>query len=245
MTLEATYEQSEIQQQSEWLPQHDSILKSWKAKCFVYMWLQNYSGYYYNFLNNLLCYPVIILSSCTSATIFSVQLTEQAFIKYILGIASLISALFMAIIRQMKPDELNNIFSSTTKKYQIIIRKIDIVLDLSTDMRRENPEVFIEKLSNEIDNIMQLQLIPPSFVISKFERRFGNLHEILYGQDIIELLKRDMQHKKAIQKQLKRIGSATTLALASNNHNNKIKCIPCIEICDKESIVSVKFDDKK
>lgn len=234
----------------DWTPQHDAILASWKAKCFVYMWLQNASSYYFSFMNNLLCYPVIILSSCTSATVFSVQVAQGFYMKYILGVISLLSALLMAIIRQMKPDEMNNSYSTTTRKYQIVIRKIDIMLDLSFSMRRENPEVFIERLNSEIDGISQLQLMPPSNVIKRFEKRFGNLHEILYGQDIIELLKRDMQHKKAIRKQLKTIDGAGKLGLAMTSGGKSscnIPCIPCIDVCSKESIVTVQMDklDKK
>jgi hypothetical protein len=82
--------------------------------------------------------------------------------------------------------------------------------------------------------------MPPNFVIKRFEKRFGNLHEILYGQDIIELLKRDMQHKKAIRKQLK---GTTKLGLAMQSEPDMKTniCLPCIDVCNKESIVGVQL----
>lgn len=197
---------NEIVTTHKWLPQHEEILKTWKSKCFVNMWLQNKSCYYYALLHNVLSYPIIILSACSSAALFSIDQCkeESAYIKYFMAVLSLVSGLLIAIIRQLKPDELSLCFSTTMKKYQLIIRKIDTILDLSPKMRIESPEIVIERLCVEIEAISQNQLYPPSLVIQQFQRKFGNVHEILYGQDIIELLRKDLENRRVIKKEIKR-----------------------------------------
>lgn len=184
---------------NNWLPQHEKILKSWKAKCFVNMWLQNKSRYYYSFIQNLLTYPIIIITSCSGAVLFSYQYIT---INYVVSILSLISGILMAVMRQMKPEELEHEFSLTTRKYQTLIRKIDTILDVSPEMRKITPETCIERVTYEMDLIINSQLYPPAKIVKDFEKTFGNIHEILYGQDIIELLKRDLQNRKLVRKQL-------------------------------------------
>lgn len=182
-----------------WLPQHEHILKSWKAKCFVNMWLQSKSRYYYAFIQNILTYPIIIITSCSGAVLFSYQFVT---INYIVGILSLIAGILMAVMRQLKPEELGHTFSMTMRKYQTLIRKIDTILDVPPHMRKMTPESCIDKITYEIDSIIDSQLYPPIQIVWEFEKTFGNLHEILYGQDIIELLKRDLENRKMIRKQL-------------------------------------------
>ena len=183
----------------QWLLQHEEILKAWKAKCFVNMWLQSRSKYYYRTIQNYLSYPVIIISSCSGVALFSIQ---QTYINYVVGGLSLVSGVLIAVMRQLRPEELEHSYSTTTKKYQTLIRKIDTILDVPSEMRKRSPEQCIERVTIEIDAIVESQLYPPLQVVKAFERTFGNLHEILYGQDIIELLKKDLENRKAIKNQM-------------------------------------------
>ena len=54
-----------------WTTEYEVILKDWKAKLFVNMWLNLKTGYYYKRINDCLTYPVIAISSFCSATIFA------------------------------------------------------------------------------------------------------------------------------------------------------------------------------
>lgn len=189
-------------QNKEWLEQHEQMLKSWKARCFVNMWLQKKSAYYFNVLHISLSYPVIIISSVGGATLFCVK---SVLWNYVVGVLCIISGVFMAIIRQMKPGELCLAYSITTRKYQVLIRKIDTVLDLDAYMRKLTPEEFIESVILDMDAIAETQLYPPSFVVSKFEKKFGSLHELLYGKDIEELLRRDLEIRREIKNELSQV----------------------------------------
>lgn len=183
-----------------WQPQHESVLKEWKAKCFINMWLQTSSAYHYAKLQDFLSYPVIILSSVSSATLFS---TNSKAIQYTVGVVALITGVITALSRQLKPGELYQQYSQTTKKYKALIRNIDTCLDLPVNMRPK-PEVFIEKIGADMDALSSSQLYPPLSVLKRFERKFGHIDVMMYGEDIVELLTKDFKTSKLFKALKKR-----------------------------------------
>lgn len=182
-----------------WNEQHEEILKEWKAKCFVNLWLQDASSYFYTKLYNWLSYPVIIVSSLSSAALFS---SDNLIIKYIVGVMTLSSGILTAITRQLKPGELHQQHSLTTRRYHNLIRSIDTCLSLTVPMRPQ-PSTFIEKIGLEIDTLAASQLDPPLKIIKQFEKKFGPLDRMLYGEDIVELMKIEMQANKMFKKMRK------------------------------------------
>lgn len=206
----------------DWVDQHETILKSWKARCFVNMWLQRKSAAYFNSVHTALSFPVIIISSFGGATLFSLK---SVVMNYVIGVLSLLSGIFMAVIRQMKPGELSLAYSMTTKRYQVLIRKIDTTLDLTPDMRRMKGEDFIESVILDMDAIAETQLYPPSFVVAMFEKKFGSLHELLYGQDIIELLKKDLENRRTIKNELKTVDKTIKQSYQNVFKNKSIGCL--------------------
>lgn len=179
-----------------WEERHENILKEWKVKCFIQAWLQTASGYYYKKIYDMLSFPVVIMSSISGATLFT---THNITAKYVIGSVSLVSGVMTAVLRQMRPDELFQQYIQISKRYQTLIRKIDTCLVLPHKMRPE-PVLFIEKIGNEIDSLSKIQLYAPSYILRQFELKFGQLDQILYGEDIIELLKRDLQNRKQVKK---------------------------------------------
>lgn len=180
----------------QWTKEHVDILKEWKAKCFVNLWLQDASAYHYASINNWLSYPIIVISTASSATLFA---TDNVIVKYAVGILSLMSGIFASITRQMKPGEMHQQHTLTMRRYDSLIRHIDTCLSLTMDMR-PHPTVFIEKIGVEIDNLMEAQLNPPARVLKSFERVYGPLDRMLYGEDIVELMRRDMQTSKMFRR---------------------------------------------
>lgn len=181
---------------STWSEQHEAILKEWKAKCFVNLWLQDASAYYYTRMYNWLSYPIIIISSVSSAALFS---SNNAFIKYIVGIMTLSSGVLTAITRQLKPGELHQQHASATRRYHNLIRSIDTCLSLTPPMRAA-PDIFIEKTGTEIDNLATSMLDPPLKIIKTFEGKYGTLDRMLYGEDIVELMKIEMKANKMFKR---------------------------------------------
>ena len=204
-----------MMQQSEWTKEHEEILKEWKAKAFAYLWLQNNSCYHYLRTQNWLAYTVIVLSSVSSATIFSVTTSGEAqlvtigmvpvyIIQYVIGALSLLSAILTGVIRQLKPGEMYQQHASAAKKYHNLIRSIDACLSLTRNLR-PNPALFIERAGAELDTLANTQLEPPLFVIRRFETIYGSLERVLYGEDVIELWKITYETNKLEQKMRNRL----------------------------------------
>lgn len=203
---------------THWTKEHENILKDWKAKAFAYLWLQTHSCYFYIKIYNWLAYIVIILSSFASATMFSLTDSSQnsdctcnytsfgvpiIFVQYIIGSLSLLSAILTSVIRQLRPGEMYQQHASTAKRYHNLIRSIDACLSL-TPVLRPDPSHFIDKAGIELENLADNQIEPPYRVIKKFEKIFGTLDKILYGEDIIELWKLGYQTDKAHRKIMKK-----------------------------------------
>lgn len=183
----------------QWTEQHELILKEWKAKCFVNLWLQDASSYYYTRMYNWMSYPVIVVSSLSSAALFS---SSNEVIKYIVGVMTLSSAILTAITRQLKPGELHQQHALTTRRYHNLIRSIDTCISLTLPMRPP-PDIFIEKIGVEIDNLATSQTDPPAHVIRSFESKYGPLDRMLYGEDIAELMRIEIQTNKMFKRMRK------------------------------------------
>jgi hypothetical protein len=209
---------------SQWTKEHENILKEWKAKAFAYLWLQTQSCYFYIKIYNWLAYIVIILSSFASATMLS--LTDSStnvdctcnytafgvpiiIVQYVIGSFSLLSAILTSVIRQLKPGEMYQHHASTSKRYHNLIRSIDACLSLTPVLRPE-PSHFIEKAGIELENLADNQIEPPLGIIKKFEKIYGPLDKILYGEDIIELWKLGYQTEKAHRKIMKKNATSDT-----------------------------------
>lgn len=197
---------------SNWTLVHESILKEWKAKAFAYLWLQNNSCYHYIKLYNWLAYIIIIFSSLASATMFSLNSSSDkcesqlgipiVVIQYVVGVISLVSAILTGVIRQLKPGEMYQQHASMSKRYHTLMRSIDACLSLTSQLR-PNPAIFIEKAGAELDNLANNQLDPPLAIIKKFEKIYGPLERILYGEDVVELWKLRYHTSKIEQKMKK------------------------------------------
>lgn len=198
-----------------WTKEHEEILKEWKAKAFAYLWLQNNSCYFYLKIHNWLAYIIIVLSSISSATMFSISPSSDGtsltmsgiplgIIQYVIGSLSLLSAILTGVIRQMKPGEMYQQHASIAKRYHNMIRSIDACLSLTSSLR-PNPAMFIERAGTELDTLANSQLEPPLLVIRRFEAIYGPLERVLYGEDVVELWKITYETNKQEQKMRKRL----------------------------------------
>jgi len=179
-----------------WREEHEEILRKWKARCFVNLWLCVASAYFYSVLHNWLSYPVIIMSSVSSAALFT---NNNQMLKYVLGLVTLSCGIITCTMRHLKPGEIYQSHSSFAKKYLSLIRTVDTCLSLTINMRPP-PEIFLDRIGNELDMLEASQLDPPLLIVKRFEKKYGAMHRILYGDDIIELMKIELQASKLYNK---------------------------------------------
>ena len=65
---------------------------------------------------------------------------------------------------------------------------------------RPPPGRFIENIWGEIENLASNQMEPPVKIIKTFEKKYGPLDKILYGEDIVELMKIELQTNKEFRR---------------------------------------------
>ncbi len=176
----------------------DELLSKWRTRLFVNMWLQERSMYFYESVNNALTYPIIVISSISSATLFS---TNNVAIKYIVGGLSLVTGILTSISRQMRPAELYQQYAMTTLRYQALIRRIETYLSLPMTMREDDPITFMRKIELEMSALMENQVNPPPYVKDLFQKRFGSLDQVVYGEAILEGLRTEVMERLRVRKQ--------------------------------------------
>ncbi len=179
-----------------WTPKHIQILKQWKAKAFVQLWLHDNSAYYYMFINIWFTYPIIIISAACSATVL---VNDSGIVRLVVGIFSFINAVLTAVSKQIGPGGTMQDHLMMSKRYNNLIRNVDTCLCLTESMR-PHPSVFIERVGMEIDNLADNMLTPPGYVVAKFEKIFGTLDRMLYGEHVFELMKIEIQTSTMMSK---------------------------------------------
>jgi hypothetical protein len=190
----------------DWSDAHEDILQDWKVKAFIDMWLQRESASYYASIDNFVTYPVIVIASLSSIAVFALN---DNWIKYLFGVSNIFVGILTSIGQQIKASELHQQHSNIASRYSILIRAIDTCIELPRDMRPD-PNVMIEKIGSEIDALNETQLQPPNYVITKFERQYGSIHQIMFGDDIAQLLYEDYNAQKNINKIITRRDEGTS-----------------------------------
>jgi hypothetical protein len=176
--------------------EHEELLNKWRNKLFVQLWLQEHSMYFYSILNNVFTYPIIVISSLSSAALLS---TNSAPLKYTVAGLSLVTGILTAISRQMKPAELYQQHALTTLRYQTLLRMIDTYVNLPPTLREEHPTTFMKRIEADIATLMETQINPPPFVKHKFEKNFGSIDRHVYGEEIMGLLRQSIQWKAELE----------------------------------------------
>lgn len=171
-----------------------NLLLRWKTKLFVQLWLQEKSMYFYNNWNHLLSYSIILISTGSSATLFS---TDNTTIKYVIGALTMVTGILTAVSRQMKPAEKYQEHLITTNKYHQLMRKIENYLTLKP--KEPSEDKFKEVIEEEINQLIQNQLTPPLNILRSFEKKYGSIDVMMYGNEIINLMIKDTLASKNLE----------------------------------------------
>lgn len=173
-----------------WNSEHENILKEWKARSFVSMWLQLKSGYFYMRLNDFVTYPVIIFSSISSAALFA---SNNDSARFAIAIISIINVIITGLMIEFSPGEKIELHMACMKKYSSLIRNIDYCLSIPPALRAD-PITFIDRVNTQMDYIADSEIITPRYVVRRFEKNFGTIESILYGEEIAALIADDIKH---------------------------------------------------
>ena len=173
----------------QWSEEHMRVLTRWKSQAFVHMYLQEKSNYYFRMIYNSLTFPVILLSSISSATLFT---SHSDAVKVFVASVSIVCACLAALQRQVRPAEHAAHHGNTAHRYQTLIHRIESCMKMVPNMR---PDVrkFVDKVRSELEMLLGTQNEPPRLVISSFEKRYGRIEGILYGDEIADMIAQSLR----------------------------------------------------
>ena len=200
-----------------WSDAHENILHNWKIKAFIDMWLQRESAAYYVSIDNVIAYPVILISSASGIAAF---ITDSFWSKYIIGISGIIVGIISSLGREIRASELCQQHSNIANRYSVLIRGIDTCLEMPRQMRSD-PNLMIEKIGSEIDALSETQLTPPNYVINKFENLYGSIHQLMFGDNIVQIVCQDFNTRKMFNKMMEKAetsSGATSLLKDDSKH---------------------------
>lgn len=168
-----------------WDTAQEHILRKWKCQLFVHMYMQAEARAYFRALYNWMSTPVIILNTTASAAIF---VTSRSDIKdYVLLAMTLSAALLATLTRSMQVAELYQQHGSSCLRYSSLLHDIESVLNMRVDLR-PSALSYIDKVKSDMDNIMSAQAEPPEHVVRSFERSYGRVDGLLYGEDVVRVV---------------------------------------------------------
>ena len=94
---------------------------------------------------------------------------------------------------------------------------------------RPTPTSFLEKIGIELDALESSQNDPPLMIVRRFEKKYGPLHRVLYGEDIVELTKIEIQANKFFDKLKARVSNNSSLDVSSVDNIVDNKRLPSID----------------
>lgn len=149
------------------------------------MQLQKKSHVFYRHINDLLTYPLIIISVVCSIIVGSTDRSSLA-IRIVIISLNLVITLLTAILRQMEPSEKVQAHHDSAVQFTTLVNTIDSCLKIPSEMRSD-VQIFLDAARQDMNRLIMTQQEPPSIVEKLYERRNGSIDVLLYGQDINDL----------------------------------------------------------
>lgn len=177
-------------QKHAWDTDQEHILKKWKCQLFVHMYMQGEARAYYRVLYNWLSTPVILINTAASAAIF---VTNREDIRnYVLLAMTLSAAVLATLSRSMQVAELYQQHGSVCIRYCSLLHDIENVLNMRVDLR-PSALSYIDKVKSDMDSIMSSQAEPPVHIVREFERTYGRIAGLFYGDDVVRVVLTNMR----------------------------------------------------
>jgi hypothetical protein len=164
-----------------WSPQYEALMAKWRKECAIQMWLQQASHQYYTRLDNWFSYPSIVLSTIISIGIFAsfAECADHALLNYGMGFLALSSAALTGINKQMMSAERAAEHRTHAQEYQVLVRHIDYVLNLTCTDRPPALDTLSE-LRGRLDTLTQHQHHPPPHIVRAYERTHRGIERSMF-----------------------------------------------------------------
>jgi hypothetical protein len=180
---------------NSWDTNHEYLLHMWSEKAAGYRWLHMRSNEYFVRMNNMLSYPIIILSSMLGMGSFIINSAHpnnrEIIVGYGIATLNLFVATLSSVQRFNKYAEKAEQHLNNTVLYSKLYR--DIHMELSLERKdRKNATMFTNTMKDQYDKIINNNIIIPVHIITKFNHTFT---KIAHRPDVANGLF-DLNHKQ-------------------------------------------------
>ena len=226
-------EDSSINREKKWTPDHESILVDWADKAMCYRWLHSKANSKYNKLNSYFTIPVIIMSTITGTANFAaerVPISYRSYYSMAVGGVNIIAGIISTIQQFLKISELNEAHRVSSISWDKFYRKIRVELS-KPPIERQNVTDFLKLCTEEFDRLMETSPQIDKSVIGKFHATFDNLDLDIKKPEIcdsLESIKNAIYKHPEVNKydhSIKNIVNDIVTNIDKNNDSNKKELI--------------------
>ena len=182
-----------------WCPREEQLLVRWAEKAAGYRWLHNHARMYYKWLNDVLSYPCIIISSITGVGGFAVLNPSEEnmspnmkrnilIFQYTFAFLNVVVGILTSISKFNNSAGMMEAHSAMCVHYSKLYRNIDMELSLDVG-HRENAIEFVTKQRQEYDRLLDEAPDIPSLSIYAFNKAFPdktNKPDVCNGLNVIQ-----------------------------------------------------------
>jgi hypothetical protein len=160
-----------------WTKEYDELVLHVRDRCYLNMQMQTQSSYYFRRINDFLTYPILVLSAVSSAALLT---SDNEYLRYVSASINVFNTVLITVVRNMRPDNMQQQHAECGRRFQEIIDNLDMLNAMGHNLRPP-PDIYLEKIANEMSAIAQTQIPAPMYVMRLMERKFKtSIDNILY-----------------------------------------------------------------
>ena len=213
-----------------WKREEEDLLKSWADKAQCYQWLHMKSRDVYQRKNAMYTIPVIIISTFVGTASFAQDRFSEENRQYLaMGIGSLsIAAGIISTVSQfLKVSELNEAHRIASLSWGKFYRTIKTEISRHP-LDRNSPTMVITHNKEEFDRLVEISPPIPRKVMSEFQKKFGNIEELIRPEICDELFPTDIfdisdQERDDIIRGIMNVGKEAERKLRARKSKEKIR----------------------
>lgn len=179
---------------SYWKKEEEDLLKSWADKAQCYQWLHMKSRDVYQRKNAMYTIPVIIISTFVGTASFAQDRFSEENRQYLamgIGSLSIVAGIISTVSQFLKVSELNESHRIASLSWGKFYRTIKTEISRHP-LDRNSPTMVITHNKEEFDRLVEISPPIPRKVMSEFQKKFGNIEELIRPEICDELFPTDI-----------------------------------------------------
>jgi len=165
-----------------WSEDQELLLKSWSEQASCFRWLHSKSANHFNWYNNLLTIPSIVLSTVSGSANFLISGRDDEEDSYdwvivTVGCINMFCAVLTSVNQFMRFGQKSEGHKKSAVAYGAFRRSINIELSMPRGSRQAPAEI-LEKCKTEMDRLAEMSDDIPSDVLNRFNKKFEDVTNV-------------------------------------------------------------------